>query len=148
MVGIEMHPLPESIAAHWRQADPTGMMKYLVLDFDRHVSEVPALYVMQTLLKRSGIYTQIARSRGNVLRVQPPLTITAQEITTFVQALRGACLELQASNGLVDAIISKSISGIHEASKSQPGNSGDVADPVAIEFPESISRESAIRKPR
>jgi len=149
MVGIEFAPLRESIGAHWRQSDKTGMMQYMVPDLDRHIAEVPALFVMQTLLKRSGIYAQVARSRGNVLRVQPPLTITSDQITTFVEGVRSACLDLQATSCLVDGIISKSVSGHHDGSKDQPPASptpGVSNGSPAAPAPGTVSLEPAVRR--
>jgi len=131
MTGIEFAPLRESIASHWRQSDTTGMMQYTVPDLDRHIAEIPAMYVMQSLLKRSGIYTQVARSRGNVLRVQPPLTVSEEHITEFVAAVRTACLDLHATSSLVDSIISKSITGIHEGSSAKPAETSGLSESLA-----------------
>ncbi|MGH7224112.1 MAG: hypothetical protein ACRELF_12855, partial [Gemmataceae bacterium] len=48
------------------------------------------------------------------LRIQPPLTITPEQIGYFLEALESTCHELQFLNQTVDSIIRKSI-GTHHA---------------------------------
>ena len=62
MIGLEMHPLRDSIAAHWKQTDSTGMMQYLVPKLDDTVASIPTMYMMNTLMQYHGSYSQVARS--------------------------------------------------------------------------------------
>ena len=123
MIGLELYPLRDSIAAHWKKSDTTGMMQYLVPNLDDMVSGIPTMYLMNTLMKYHGIYSQVARSNPNVLRVQPPLSVTASEADRFVDAVHQTAKELSASSSLVDTIISKSIAG-HGSDSAKNGVSG------------------------
>jgi acetylornithine/succinyldiaminopimelate/putrescine aminotransferase len=53
-----------------------------------------ATYVMTLLLREHGIYTQVARSNPRVLRVEPPLILTAEEASQFLQAVEQCCEEV------------------------------------------------------
>jgi acetylornithine/succinyldiaminopimelate/putrescine aminotransferase len=68
---------------------------------------------MQILMQAHGIYTQVTRSNPRVLRIQPPLTITEEQVRRFLLALESTCHELQFLNHAVDSIIRKSI-GTHQ----------------------------------
>ncbi|MCE9554386.1 MAG: aminotransferase class III-fold pyridoxal phosphate-dependent enzyme [Planctomycetes bacterium] len=94
----------------------SGLMQYMVPHMDALAQGVTTMYLMQTLLEHHGIYTQVARSNPQVLRVQPPLTLSEAEADRFLAAVDQTCREIEASSSLVDAIISKSISGQHDAS--------------------------------
>jgi hypothetical protein len=116
MIGLELYPLRPSIVSHWKQTDQSGLMQYMVPHMDALAQGVTTMYLMQTLLEHHGIYTQVARSNPQVLRVQPPLTLSEAEADRFLAAVDQTCREIEASSSLVDAIISKSISGQHDAS--------------------------------
>jgi len=117
LLGLEFEPLPPNIAAHWKSTDKTGMSSFLVPNFDRLVEGFHVIHAMQTLLQAHGIYTQVARSNPRVLRIQPPLTITAQQIDEFLNALEQTCSEIDYSAGLLDGMIAKSGIGHHNASQ-------------------------------
>lgn len=94
LFGIDFHPTHENMIRHFSDFDRTGLSKYIAptaLDAVRHLSP---LFVMQTLLDDFGIYTQVARSKPSVLRVQPPLGVTEAEIAHFLQAVERCCHEL------------------------------------------------------
>jgi hypothetical protein len=107
------------------------------------------MYAMQNLLNEFGIYTQVARSNPLVLRIQPPLTITHDEVDTVLAAIAEVCFELDHSNKIFDTIVVKSTLGEHTRASELPplpahthsrkGSSGsrDHAEPV------SAPRESA-----
>ncbi|MCE9546452.1 MAG: aminotransferase class III-fold pyridoxal phosphate-dependent enzyme [Planctomycetia bacterium] len=116
MLGLELYPLRPSLVSHWKQTDATGLMQYMVPNIDLLAEGVTTMYLMQTLLTHHGIYTQVARSNPNVLRVQPPLTIEAAEVERFLTAVDQTCREIEASSGLVDGLVSKTVAGQHTAS--------------------------------
>lgn len=63
----------------------------LVLDREsRQILPKPLIQAVQRVLQASGILLTISGMYGNVLRVQPPLTITAAQIDVFIDALRVA----------------------------------------------------------
>jgi hypothetical protein len=72
---------------------------------------------MHNLLESHGIYTQVARSNPLVLRIQPPLTITFDEVCQVLSALEEVCTGFNYSTRMVDAIISKSTLGEHQRTK-------------------------------
>lgn len=116
LLGVEFDPVPSSMVRHFRQSDPSGLLPYLVPDLDDAFMNLGATYVMQTLLANHRIYTQVARSNPRVLRIQPPLTISAEEVDRFLQAFDVACLESSLLNRATDTIISRSTLGLHEGS--------------------------------
>jgi acetylornithine/succinyldiaminopimelate/putrescine aminotransferase/predicted amino acid dehydrogenase len=124
LLGVEFNPVPSSMVRHFRQTDPSGLLPYLVPDLDEAFMNLGATYVMQTLLADHHIYTQVTRSNPRVLRVQPPLTITAEEVERFLRAFDTACHESSLLNRATDTIISRSTLGLHEgnASSSEPGS--------------------------
>ena len=61
------------------------------------------------------IYTQTTRSNPRVLRIEPPLTITAAETDHFLEAITDCCLEADFCNSLLDGLSAKSGLGRHES---------------------------------
>jgi putrescine aminotransferase len=130
LLGLEFNPLPETIVAHWRQMQSQGMGYFLVPQIDKLVEAVPSMYAMQNLLNEFGIYTQVARSNPLVLRIQPPLTITHDEVATVLAAIAEVCFELDRSNKIFDTIVVKSTLGEHTRSGKLPAASNrDHAQP-------------------
>jgi len=121
LIGLELYPLRPSIVSHWKQNDPSGVMQYLLPNADALAQGMPTIYLLQTLLTQHGLYTQIARSNQQVLRVQPPLTISEEEVERFLTGVEQTCREIEASSSLVDGLISKSVAGHHDASGSNGG---------------------------
>ena len=124
MVGLEFHPLTDSIQAHWKQVDSGGLSSFLVPNLDDMLATVPSLYVMQTLLAEHRIYTQTTRSNPLVLRVEPPLSVTAEEIDRFVAAVGQCCEEFAYLVKMLDSIIGKSGVGLHQPSQSDSQDNG------------------------
>lgn len=122
LIGLEFSPLLPSIAAHYRASDPTGMLKYIMRDFDGIIDTVPTLYAMQSLLNVYGFYTQVARSNPFVLRIQPPLTIEEEEIDRLLSALDTIAADLANIAALAHSTISNSTVGLlgGDGSKSSP----------------------------
>jgi putrescine aminotransferase len=119
LVGLEFSKLLPSIAAHYKASDQSGMLKYIMRDFDGVIDTVPTLYALQSLLNVYGIYAQVARSNPFVLRIQPPLTIEDQEIDQLLAALETIAPDLADCALMVDTIVSRSTLGIHESADRQ-----------------------------
>jgi acetylornithine/succinyldiaminopimelate/putrescine aminotransferase len=117
LVGLEFKPLPTAIAAHWNALDAGGLNSYLVANLDQIVDGLPAMYAMQTLLSEYGIYTQVTRSNPRVLRIQPPLTVTADEIAAFLDAMREICDESEFVQRLFDGVVAKTTLGQHQGAQ-------------------------------
>jgi putrescine aminotransferase len=116
MLGLEFHPMPDTMAAHFKGMDASGMLPFLVPNLDELIHSIPSMYAMQILLQVHGIYTQVTRSNPRVLRIQPPLTITEEQVNRFLTALESTCHELHFLNQTVDSVIRKSI-GSHQAAR-------------------------------
>ncbi|HUY35041.1 MAG TPA: aminotransferase class III-fold pyridoxal phosphate-dependent enzyme [Pirellulales bacterium] len=127
LVGLEFKPLPAAIAAHWKALDASGLNSYLVANLDQIVDGMPAMYAMQTLLNEHGIYTQVTRSNPRVLRIQPPLTVSAEEIASFLRAVRQICDESEFVQRLFDGVVAKTTLGQHQGGQR-------TADPVPGRF--------------
>ena len=69
---------------------------------------IPALYVQSNLLHEHSIYTQVARSNPRVLRVQPPLIVSAAQVERFLGVLRSTCAEFTFLSDCAEEILSKS----------------------------------------
>lgn len=119
LIGLEFSPLLPPIAAHYRASDNTGLLKYIMRDFDGVLDTVPTLYAMQALLNVYGIYSQVARSNPFVLRIQPPLTIEDKQIDQLLAALDIIAPDLADTAMIVESIVAKSTIGLHEGEKSQ-----------------------------
>lgn len=119
LIGLEFSPLLPPIAAHYRASDNTGLLKYIMRDFDGVLDTVPTLYAMQALLNVYGIYSQVARSNPFVLRIQPPLTIEDEQIDQLLAALDIIAPDLADTAMIVESIVAKSTIGLHEGDKSQ-----------------------------
>ncbi|HEV3021824.1 MAG TPA: aminotransferase class III-fold pyridoxal phosphate-dependent enzyme [Pirellulales bacterium] len=124
LVGLEFKPLPAAIAAHWNALDAGGLNSYLVANLDQIVEGLPAMYAMQALLNEHGIYTQVTRSNPRVLRIQPPLTVTAEEIAAFLDAMRQICDESEFVQRLFDGVVAKTTLGQHEGGQRTAGAPG------------------------
>jgi putrescine aminotransferase len=115
LLGLEFSPLAANISAHWKGIDRTGMSQYVVPNLDKMIDTIHVLHAMQTLLQAHGIYTQVARSQPRVLRIEPPLTLTAEHADQFLNALEQTCEEIDFSTGLIDGMIAKTGLGQHNA---------------------------------
>ncbi len=126
LLGLELEPMPASLRTHWKQLDDDRLSSYLVPNLDEMIQTIPALYVMNTLLHEHRIYTQTTRSNPLVLRVQPPLTISAAEVSHFLNSVGACCREIEFSNKMIDGILAKSGLGQHEANQ-QGKQDGDAS---------------------
>ncbi|HTI51198.1 MAG TPA: aspartate aminotransferase family protein, partial [Planctomycetaceae bacterium] len=115
LIGLEFAPLPPNLAAHWRASDPTGAAPFLIPQYGRLVDSFHVLHALQTLLNGHQIFAQTCRSNPLVLRIQPPLTITAEEVDRVLTALDQTCAEIDYSTGLIDGMIAKTGIGEHDA---------------------------------
>lgn len=113
LLGLEFAPLPDVIADHW--ISEAGIQPCLIPDYRQRVHDLPAFYVMQSLLRKHNIVTQICRSQPNVLRIEPPLVVSATEVDQFLAALDQVCGELEITNRLFSDCVTKSVRGeLHE----------------------------------
>ena len=115
LIGLEFYPIPASMASHWQASDPTGMASMMIPQYDRLVEGFNVLHALQTLLHGHGIYAQTCRSNPLVLRVQPPLIITAREIDQLLAALEQTCEEIDYATSLINDLIAKTGIGEHDA---------------------------------
>src|SRR5262249_4714454 len=118
MLGLEFQPMPDTMVAHFKGMDVSGATSFLVPNLDELIHSIPGLYAMQILLQAHNIYTQVTRSNPRVLRIQPPLTITEEQVRRFLDALERTCHELDFLNQTVDSIIRKSIGAVQAATAS------------------------------
>ncbi len=121
LVGLEFNPMPPNIVEHWKQIDSGGQSGFLVPGLDAKLSNTPALYAMHTLLQQHGIYTQTTRSNPRVLRVQPPLTITHEQIERFLAACDETCGEIEFATKTIEGVIAKSGLGQHQGNQRPNG---------------------------
>lgn len=79
-----------------------GLLGGVELVADRDSKEVlpkPLIAAIHDALKRDGMLLTVSGMHGNVLRLQPPLSITAPQIDTFVASLRDALESVRAQAG-------------------------------------------------
>lgn len=117
LMGLEFRRTPDQIRTHLKQVDPAGFDRYMVPNLEAMLEGVTALYAMITLLQEHRIYTQATRSNPRVVRVEPPLTISAGEVDRFLAAVDDCCCEIDFTNDLMGGVIAKSGLGRHEASR-------------------------------
>jgi acetylornithine/succinyldiaminopimelate/putrescine aminotransferase/predicted amino acid dehydrogenase len=113
LLGLEFNPLPPTLVTHWRQTQSQGLSQYLMPQATQLIESLPSMYVMHNLLEEFGIYTQVARSNPLVLRIQPPLTISFEQVKEVLAAIEQVCFELDHSNKMVEIVIAKSTTGEH-----------------------------------
>lgn len=111
LMGVEFHPLSPALRAHWKQADRSGIASLMLPGYERLLESFHVTHAMVTLLHAHGIYTQPSRSNPLVLRIQPPLTVTAEQVETFLSAFEATCREIDYPTRLMGAMISKSSIG-------------------------------------
>ena len=111
LVGVEFNQVPDNIVRHFAAQDPSGVSHFLAPQALEAIKNLAPIYVMQTMLDEFGIYTQVARSRPNVLRVQPPLCITEEQVDKFLASITKCCQEFSFSNRITDTMIAKSTFG-------------------------------------
>jgi acetylornithine/succinyldiaminopimelate/putrescine aminotransferase/predicted amino acid dehydrogenase len=116
LLGLEFQQLAPHIKAHWRAIDQSGLTGYLIPNLDKMVDSIHVMHAMQTLLHAHSVYTQVARSNPQLLRIQPPLNITAEQVQQFLSAIEATCEEIDYSTSLIDGMIAKTGIGQHNAS--------------------------------
>jgi putrescine aminotransferase len=152
LLGLEFKPLPAAIKAHWKQTDGSRNSALWVPNLETMLDAVPALFVVYNLLQAHGIFAQTTRSNPCVLRIEPPLGITSQQVDEFLAAVAECCGETDFSNRMFDGIIAKSGMGQHQAGRPRPHNpaaaaheSAPVARPLA---PDALGVPAARVLPR
>lgn len=129
LLGLEFTPPPASILGRLQGLLAGGASTYLVPGIERLQQALTATYVMALLLQEHGIYTQVARSNPQLLRVEPPLILTAAEASQFVAAVEQCCAEVDALYGTFDQTIAKAVLGRH--GQEAPGAAETVAARVS-----------------
>lgn len=114
LLGVEFEPLPDSVKGHWKHTDRTGLASMMIPGHDRLLNSFHVMHAMVTLLHGHQIYSQPSRSNPLVLRIQPALTITAEQVNTFLHAFDATCAEIDYPTRLMDAMITKSSIGERE----------------------------------
>jgi 3-acetyloctanal aminotransferase len=112
LLGLEFNPLDESAWNHWRSSNRDPLGPYLAPALDDAVRALPALYAVANLMSEYKIFTQIARSNPLVLRVQPPLVISDEQVRRFLQALDSICGDTDLAQQMFGSI-SKTTVGQH-----------------------------------
>jgi acetylornithine/succinyldiaminopimelate/putrescine aminotransferase/predicted amino acid dehydrogenase len=113
MLGVEFRELSSALLTNFKGFNPSGVSWWLVPDHEDLLRTIPVLYVQSNLLNGHAIYTQVARSNPRVLRVQPPLIVSAAQVDRFLDALRSTCAEWALVSDSAQAILSKSAGDIH-----------------------------------
>jgi 3-acetyloctanal aminotransferase len=120
LIGLEFERLPGNLKSHWLATDPTGLAPYMGREMNQFIDAFHVLHAMQTLLHGHGIYTQFTRSNPQVLRVEPPLTLTESQAQEFLAAMDKTCSEIDYIVGLIGEMIAKTSIGKHDASEHKP----------------------------
>jgi acetylornithine/succinyldiaminopimelate/putrescine aminotransferase len=108
MLGLEFHELSPAIVANFKGFSQSGENWWLVPGHDDLLRTIPALYVQSALLHDHAMYTQVTRSNPRVLRIQPPLIVSAAQVERFLGALRSTCAQWALLAGSAESILSKS----------------------------------------
>ena len=142
LIGLEFHPLPVNVANHWRASDPTGAAAILIPQYDRLVNGFHVLHALHTLLNGHGIYAQMCRSNPFVLRLQPPLIVTAEEIDRLLMALEQTCEEIDYTTALIDDLVAKTGIGEHDAAAAaQASTSSSAEGTIAVNVRKVFNEE-------
>jgi 3-acetyloctanal aminotransferase len=120
LIGLEFERLPGNLKAHWLASDPSGLAPYMGREMSQFIDAFHVLHAMQTLLHGHGIYTQFTRSNPQVLRVEPPLTLTEGQAREFLTSMDKTCSEIDYIVDLLGEMIAKTSIGKHDGSEHQP----------------------------
>ncbi len=112
LLGIEFNSPPKSIIGRLQGLLAEGASIYLVPGIENIQHSLTALYIV-ALLKEHGIYAQVARSNPCLLRVEPPLVLTAAEADHFIGAIDQSCREVESLYSSLDQMIAKAVLGQH-----------------------------------
>jgi len=108
MLGLEFHELSPTLLTNFKGFGSAAASWWLVPGHEGLLRTIPALYVQSNLLHEHAIYTQVTRSNPRVLRVQPPLIVSAAQVERFLEALRSTCAEWALLSDCAEEILSKS----------------------------------------
>jgi acetylornithine/succinyldiaminopimelate/putrescine aminotransferase/predicted amino acid dehydrogenase len=108
MLGLEFHELSPTLLTNFKGFSPSEGNWWLMPGHEDLLRSIPALYVQSNLLHEHAIYTQVARSNPRVLRVQPPLIVSAAQVERFLEVLRSTCAEWALIGECAEVILSKS----------------------------------------
>lgn len=141
LIGLEFNPMPGNVADHWRASDPTGAASILIPQYDRLVNSFHVLHALHTLLNGHGIYAQMCRSNPFVLRLQPPLIVTAEEINQLLMAVEQTCEEIDYTTSLIDDLVAKTAIGEHDAASEKSSTASNAGSSVALDVPWVFNEE-------
>jgi acetylornithine/succinyldiaminopimelate/putrescine aminotransferase len=108
MLGLEFRELSPALLTNFKGFNPSGASWWLVPGHEDLLRAIPALYVQSNLINEHAIYTQVARSNPQVLRIQPPLIVSSAQVERFLQALGATCAEWAHIGEGAEAILTKS----------------------------------------
>jgi acetylornithine/succinyldiaminopimelate/putrescine aminotransferase/predicted amino acid dehydrogenase len=108
MLGLEFHELSLTLLRSFKGSGSSAASLWLVPRHDDLLRTIPALYVQSNLLHEHAVYTQVTRSNPQVLRVQPPLIVSADQVERFLDALRSTCAEWALLSDCAEEVLSKS----------------------------------------
>ncbi len=114
LLGLEFRPMSEAATAHWNQLKETRLSKFLIPNLNDMLKSMSTLYTMQTLIDEHQIYTQITRSNPLVLRIQPPLIVSEQQVDQFLSAMDQTIGEMEFRESSIRDVIAKTGVGRHE----------------------------------
>jgi putrescine aminotransferase len=116
LLGLEFEPAPPFVVGHWQSLLAGDIGPYLVPGLSAITKGLSATHVIGVLMRDHGIYTQVARSNPCVLRLQPPLIVTEEQVAKFLAATEACCEELDWFLSTFDRVIAKSVTGQHGGS--------------------------------
>ena len=120
LLGLEFQPLSDEISAAWKAVDESGLMPSL---FQARRSDQQHSGPVRDAgpARRHGIYTQVA-ARPARLRIEPPLTISTEQVDYFLARLEKVTSEWELGTHVLSTVISKSVIGHHDAAeRHRPG---------------------------
>jgi putrescine aminotransferase len=106
LIGVELLPSRESIFSQLQHLLAGDAAALALPGLTPLLANITAPYLATVLLRAHGICTQLAGP--GVLRVQPPLVVTADEVAEFLRAMDAACGEVQSLAMSFDRIVAKS----------------------------------------
>jgi acetylornithine/succinyldiaminopimelate/putrescine aminotransferase/predicted amino acid dehydrogenase len=92
MMGVELQPLSDK-SPFFRATGKQGILSLLVASYLLHYHGIRLLAPLSTILKGNP-----GKERLSVLRIQPPATITTEDMDKVVQALREVCTIIRANH--------------------------------------------------
>jgi putrescine aminotransferase len=123
LLGLEFEPPPAAVSGVWSELIVGDMRPYLTPGVARTFDSLSAIHVMALLLEEHHIHAQVTRSNPRVLRIEPPLIVTAADAQAFIDALELCIDEVATAFSTFEQLIAKAIRGEHGEG---PGPAGEL----------------------